>query len=171
MRTLVILALAIALSVLFVRGCDDADASDAAQRGEFAAAVIRELNAPVTLHTRRAMQAEMQAEGGSAINNPFNTTLRLPGSTNYNWVPVQNYLTPAQGVEATVKTLKQRCCGYWRIRQALRANASAGEIVRAFGRSLWGTSLTLVLAVLDDIRHDRSPNTLTALEARYIPAG
>lgn len=139
-----------------------------AQRGEFAAAVLREMHAPVTLHTRRALQAELQAEGGSARNNPFNTTLRLPGSTSYNWVGVQNYIDPAQGVEATTKTLKQQCCGYWRIRRALRENASARVIVRAFGRSEWGTNLSLVQAVLDDIIHDRSPNTLVALEAKYI---
>lgn len=166
-RLIVAIVIAIILAMLLLGSCD-ARAEKAATRGEFTAAVTREMNAPVTLHTRRAMQAELQAEGGFARNNPFNTTLRLPGSTDYNWVPVQNYLTPAQGVEATVKTLKQRCCGYWRIRQALRANASAGKIVRAFGRSQWGTSLSLVLAVLEDIRNERTPNTLPALEAKYV---
>lgn len=161
-----LLLLSIILAALLVPS--QAFGASAAQRGEFTTAVTTELHAPVTLHTRRALQTELQAEGGFARNNPFNTTLRLPGSTSYNWVGVQNYMTPAQGVEATVKTLKQQCCGYWRIRQALRANASAREIVRAFGRSEWGTDLTLALAVLDDIVHDRSPNTLPALEAKYI---
>ena len=165
---LVTVALFIMLVGCLVTFASAAHASGAAQRGEFTSAVSTELHAPITLHTRRALQAELQAEGGFARNNPFNTTLRLPGSTSYNWVGVQNYVDPAQGVEATVKTLKQRCCGYWRIRQALRENASARTIVRAFGKSEWGTNLSLVEAVLDDIIHDRSPNTLVALEAKYI---
>jgi hypothetical protein len=159
--------IAVVMTVLLIPG--QALGAAAAQRGEFASAVTRELNAPVTIHTRRALQAEIQAEGGFARNNPFNTTLRLPGSTTYNWVGVQNYINPAQGVEATVKTLKESGHGYAKIRKRLRANASAGLIVRAFGESDWGTNLSLVLAVLDDIRHDRSPNTLPALEAKYIP--
>lgn len=145
-----------------------AQAGPLAQRGEFTAEVTRELGAPVTLHTRRALQAELQAEGGDARYNPFNTTLRLPGSTTYNSVGVQNYTDAAQGVEATVKTLKEQGHGYHKIRRRLRANASAGEIVRAFGESAWGTNLTLVLAVLDDIRHSRKPNVLAELEARYV---
>jgi hypothetical protein len=140
----------------------------AAQRGEFVAAVTTEMFAPITLHTRRAMQSELQAEGGFARNNPFNTTLRLPGSTNYNSVGVQNYNDPAQGVTATVKTLKQHCCGYGKIRRRLRENASAREIVKAFGQSEWGTNLSLVQAVLDDVVHSRFPNTLAELEAKYI---
>ena len=164
MRRLGLLAAVLAVLLLPAQAL----ATGAAQRGEFTTAVTTELHAPVTIHTRRALQAELQAEGGFARNNPFNTTLRLPGSTDYNSVGVQNYIDAAQGVDATVKTLKQRCCGYWRIRQALRANAPARTIVRAFGISEWGTNLSLVLAVLDDIIHNRAPNTLAALEATYI---
>lgn len=160
--------IAIILAALVPLATGQAYGAGAAQRGEFTTAVTTELHAPVTLHTRRALQAELQAEGGFARNNPFNTTLRLPGSTTYNFVGVQNYINPAQGVEATVKTLKEQGHGYEKIRRRLRANAPAGSIVRAFGESAWGTNLSLVLAVLEDIRHDRSPNTLPALEAKYI---
>ena len=44
------------------------------RRGEFANRVTRGVGAKVTLHTRRAWQAELQTEGGSAKNNPTNTT-------------------------------------------------------------------------------------------------
>jgi hypothetical protein len=136
--------------------------------GEFGRKVTQGLGAAVTLHTRRAWAAEMQAEGGGARFNPFNTTLRMPGSTNYNSVGVQNYVTAAQGVEATVKTLKENGHGYEKIRKLLRANGSAAEILKAIGASDWGTSGTVALAVLEDIQHSRKPNTLAELEAKQI---
>lgn len=139
------------------------------ERGPFNAAVIEGLNAKVTIHGRRAFAAEGQAEGGGAKNNPFNTTAAAPGATCYNVFPcVKNYPTSQVGIEATIRTLKEPGHGYWRILQPLRANAPARKIVRGFGTSQWGTNLPLVLAVLDDIIHGRTPNTLGQLEATPI---
>jgi len=137
-------------------------------RGEFAKKVIGGLGAPVSLHTRRALAAWMQAEGGSARNNPMNTTLRMPGSTDFNSVHVQHYTSPKQGAEALVKTLKENGSGYENIRRALHRNASATEILKAVGDSRWGTDGTLALAVLSDIKANRKPNTLAQLEAREV---
>lgn len=137
-------------------------------RGQFAAAVTKGLGAVVTLHTRRAWAAQMQAEGGDAAYNPFNTTLSMPGATNYNAVGVKNYVSAEQGVQATIKTLKENGHGYEHIRRLLRANAPATEIVKAIGASDWGTDPTLALEVLDDIKKGRTPNTLAQLEAREI---
>jgi len=143
-------------------------------RGEFARRVLEsvKLHAPVTLHTRRALQAEMQAEGGSARFNPFNSTRRLPGSTDYNRLPngvaVQNYASPHQGIEATVLTLMENQPGYARIRKRLRNNADADEIIKAIGESSWGTDGTVALKVLKDIRADRQPNRLSELEQRRV---
>lgn len=142
-------------------------------RGPFTNAVTRGLGAEVTLHTRRAFAAEAQAETGSgtggARNNLFNTTANAPGATCYNVVPcVKNYPTPQIGIEATIRTIKEPGHGYEKIRRRLRANAPAAAIVRGFGESEWGTNLALVLAVLDDVRNDRTPNTLGQLEARPI---
>lgn len=134
--------------------------------GNFNAQVTKGLGAEVTLHTRRALAAEAQAEGSTAKNNLYNTTLRMPGSWSFNSVGVQNYPTGKIGVEATILTLKENGHGYERIRKRLRANAPASQIVRGFGESEWGTNLELVLAVLRDIRENRWPNTLTNLEAR-----
>lgn len=136
--------------------------------GTFNAKVTKGLGAEVTLHTRRALVAEAQTEGGTARNNLYNTTLRMPGSSDFNWVHVQNYPTAPVGVLATILTLKGNGHGYERIRRRLRSNASAVQIVRAFGESDWGTDLGLGLAVLDDVRANRWPNTLANLEARQV---
>jgi hypothetical protein len=137
-------------------------------RGPFWNEVTRRLGARVTLHTRRAGQAQIQTEGGGARNNPFNTTQRMPNSTTYNWVGVQNYATPEEGIQATVKTLKYKGHGYEKILRALRRNLPATRIVQAIGESDWGTDASLVLQVLDDIKHNRTPNTLGQLESRPI---
>jgi hypothetical protein len=137
-------------------------------RGEFASRVTTALGAKVTLHTRRAWAAQMQTEGGGARNNPFNTTQRMVGSTDYNSAGVQNYVSPEQGIAATVRTLHYAGHGYELIIRRLRRNATATDIIRAIGYSDWGTDLELALAVLDDIKHNRYPNTLTHLEAREI---
>lgn len=148
------------------------------KRGKFANEVTRGLGARVTLHTRRALQAQMQTEGGSAKNNPFNTTLRMAGSTDYNKLPngvaVQNYVSAAQGIEATLKTLREEGHGYGKIRRRIRLNAPAWAIVDAIIESDWGTgrapgkSEALIEEVLDDIQHDRVPNKLSELEAKQI---
>lgn len=137
-------------------------------RGEFANRVTKDLGAKVTLHTRRAWQAQIQAEGGSAKNNCFNTTQPMPGSTDYNAVGVQNYKTPEQGIEATIKTLRYKNHGYERIVKRLKENAPATEIIEAIGQSDWGTSGSLARDVLDDIKNGREPNTLKQLEAKRI---
>lgn len=142
----------------------------AISRGNFSNGVTRKLDAEVTLHTRRALMAENQAEGVAAANNAYNTTLRTGCSTTFNSVGVQNYCTPDEGENATVRTLKFPNHGYGRIIHALRINAPAIVIVRAFGRSDWGTNLALVEAVLRDIQHSRSPNTLANLESKQIPS-
>jgi hypothetical protein len=137
-------------------------------RGDFAKRITMGLGAKVTLHNRRAWASQMQAEGGSAKNNPFNTTMPMPGATNFNSVGVKNYVNAEQGIQATIKTLKEDGHGYEKIRQLLRANGTAVQIVTAIGRSDWGTSSKLALEVLDDIQHDRKPNSLTQLEARIV---
>lgn len=137
-------------------------------RGEFANRLTKGLGAKVTLHTRRAWQAQMQAEGGSAKNNPFNTTLSMPGATRYNDVGVRNYVSAEQGVKATIDTFKFKGHGYERIIKSLKENAPATEILKAVGESDWGTSGSLALDVLDEIKNGREPNTLKQLEARRI---
>lgn len=65
------------------------------------------LKAPGTLENALAIVAQIQAEGGAAKFNPLNCTVRAPGSTDYNKVPVQNYVTYAQGLHVTAGMLQQ----------------------------------------------------------------
>jgi hypothetical protein len=52
------------------------------------------------------MKAWRQAEGGSALNNPWNSTQSIgTKKSNYNYVGVKNYFTYQDGVDATVKTM------------------------------------------------------------------
>lgn len=108
----------------------------------------------------------MQAEGGSAKNNPFNTTQRMPHSTTYNWVGVQNYASYQEGVEALIKTFRYKGHGYGYIIQALRRNYAAIKILRAVGTSDWGTEDGLVYEVLDDLRDGRQ--SLIDLEHTHV---
>jgi hypothetical protein len=148
-------------------------------RGHFANGVILGIGAEVTLHTRRASQAQLQTEGGNAENNPYNTTLKMPGSTDYNFIrpgiAVQNYVSPKQGQEATIKTFKGKGHGYEKIIRLMKANAPASQICIAIIESDWGTGEALdedgdylLLEVLSDIKHGRKPNTLAQLEAREV---
>ncbi len=144
--------------------------AQAITRGNFSNGITKRLKAEVTLHTRRALMAENQAEGIAAANNAYNTTQLMPFSTTFNYIGVQNYRTGKEGEEATVKTLRYPNHGYGQIIHALRKNLPAIKIVRAFGRSDWGTDLALVEAVLRDIQHSRFPNTLSHLESIQLPA-
>jgi hypothetical protein len=52
------------------------------------------------------MKAWRQAEGGSALNNPWNSTQSIgTKKSNYNYVGVKNYFNYNDGVTATVKTM------------------------------------------------------------------
>jgi hypothetical protein len=146
-------------------------------RGEFAKRVLEGIGAPLTTHTRRAMQAWLQAEGGSADFNPLNTTLHMPNSRTLpgNIAGVQEYRSIDDGVTATIRTLKENAHGYPKIRRRLRLNAPAWATLDAIIESDWGTGHedapgrdTVLEQVLDDIQHDRRPNTLGELEARRV---
>ena len=46
-----------------------------------------------------------ECEGGTARYNPLNTTEQMSGATNYNNAGVKNYVSGAQGIDATYLTL------------------------------------------------------------------
>lgn len=98
------------------------------------------------------------AEGGYARFNPLNTTLWVPGCTNYNSVGVKNYRTYDEGVGASVATLNYGAdrfrYGYRPIRRRLRRNRNAERILKAVEASEWGTG-GLALQVLEDVREGR----------------
>jgi hypothetical protein len=68
--------------------------------------VLTALKAPIDADTTKFMDTWHDYEGGSALNNPMNTTQPEPGATNYNSVGVKNYVSSASGTLATVTTLE-----------------------------------------------------------------
>lgn len=95
------------------------------------------LGAPGTLENAAALIAQMQAEGGQAKFNPLNTTVKAPGSTDYNTVHVQNFVSWTQGVATTAKTLEQ--ANMVKLHSALMKGNSALTYWQALAVSPWGT--------------------------------
>lgn len=122
-------------------------------RGMFVREFLPLIGAPVTTHTMVAMMAWMQAEGDAGAYNPLNSTHTMPGSTDFNWVHVQNYSDLMDGVKATAMTLNygadRHLYGYRPIRAHLRDNSRAIEVVQAVEASAWGTG-GLCVRVLEE---------------------
>lgn len=69
------------------------------------AAILKAIKAPVTATNVKWLTAWQASEGGTAANNPLNTTQPAGGATNYNSIGVKNYPTAASGAAATAATL------------------------------------------------------------------
>lgn len=110
------------------------------------------LGVPVSGSARRVIAAWIQTEGSEAAFNPHATTLRMPGSTAFNSVGVQNYVDAEQGLEATAKTLRFPGQGYERILRKLKHEDEPESIARAIGHSEWGTDGELLVRVVADMR-------------------
>lgn len=103
-------------------------------------AILKGVGAPATPENLKFLNAWAQAEGGNASNNPFNTTQGAAGATAYNsnnGDPVKNYLSPQQGIAATIQTLNNG--RYGAIIGALRKGTSAMADAQAEATTPWGT--------------------------------
>jgi hypothetical protein len=67
--------------------------------------LLQKLGAPETDGNLLFLKAFRQAEGAKATWNPFNSTQKKKGATNYNKKKVKNYKTEADGLDATYETL------------------------------------------------------------------
>lgn len=67
--------------------------------------LLKKLSAPETEGNLIWLKAWRQAEGGKATWNPLNSTQPINNSTNYNDNGVKNYMSEADGLEATYKTI------------------------------------------------------------------
>lgn len=110
--------------------------------------LLSQLQAPVTPANLDFVNAWQRAEGGTASNNPFNTTLRAPGVTPYNTnngFPVWNYPSAQAGLKATVSTLNEP-----RYRALLTAMQHSRQpaALAALRSSPWGSSASLVSDIL-----------------------
>ena len=103
----------------------------------FYARVLSGIGAPVNQTNLAVLRAWQKAEGGSASWNPFNTTAKAPGATAYNnnnGYPVRNYTSEAQGVDATVRTLK---LGYYKVIVAGLRNSNPITAIAGIVASPW----------------------------------
>jgi hypothetical protein len=104
---------------------------------EFYKSVLTGIGAPVTDNNLAYLYAWRQSEGGKAAFNPFNTTQKAEGATNYNKVGVKNYTSAEQGIVATIKTITNG--RYNSIINSLKMDKPPMETAEALVASPWGT--------------------------------
>ena len=107
----------------------------------WAQAFLKSLGMPITADNVAAVVAWEMAEGGHWYNtayfNPLNTTQSMPGATVFNSVGVKAYTSWAQGLKASVITLRN---GYYGgILDALSRGNDAQAVANAVAASPWGT--------------------------------
>ena len=107
----------------------------------WAQAFVKSLGMPMTADNVAAVVAWEMAEGGhwynTAYYNPLNTTQSMPGATIFNSVGVKAYTSWAQGLKASVITIRN---GYYGgILDALRRGNDAQAVADAVAASPWGT--------------------------------
>jgi len=107
----------------------------------WAQAFLKSLGMPITADNVAAVVAWEMAEGGhwynTAFFNPLNTTQSMPGATVFNSVGVKAYTSWAQGLKASVITLRN---GYYGgILDALSRGNDAQAVANAVAASPWGT--------------------------------
>lgn len=103
----------------------------------FFGAILKGVGAPITKNNLLYFYAWRQAEGGKALHNPFNTTQKASGASDYNSSGVKNYVSSEQGVAATVKTLLNG--RYEEIISCLKNDKTPAETAEALSKSPWGT--------------------------------
>ena len=116
----------------------------------FAVSVLSQLGAPTTGASKHIMVGWMQQEDGTDTGghcNPLGCTEKEPGSTpfNHNNPPVQNYAHAAQGVAATVETLKNGHPHYQAMINALKAG-DYQKFCHQLAVSPWGTKSCAAIA-------------------------
>jgi hypothetical protein len=101
--------------------------------------LLRILGAPGCRDNRVVAVAWQVQEFTQAAWNPLATTHRMHGSTDFNSVGVQNYLSLEQGLQATKETIDHGwdVYGYGAIVRSLRACAPALATAHAIAASSW----------------------------------
>jgi hypothetical protein len=100
---------------------------------------LHELEVSHCEHNRIAVVAWEANESTSAVWNPLATTYAMPGDTNYNSAGVRNYVSGAQGLDATRLTIERgfTIYGYGEIVRRLARCAPPMKTARAIKRSSW----------------------------------
>jgi hypothetical protein len=105
--------------------------------GKWASYFLSKIHAPVKRDNLVVMIAWEAAEYTTARWNPLATTYFMPGSTTFNSSRVRNYVSLAQGLEATWRTLRHSGYGYEAILADLARNADSMTTARAINASRW----------------------------------
>jgi len=112
---------------------------DSVSYGEWAHAFLRVMGAP-TCHENLVVTIAWQAqEGTQAAWNPLATTHRMDGSTDFNSVGVQNFLSLEQGLQASRETIENGwdVYRYGAIIRSMRDCADPLATARAIADSSW----------------------------------
>jgi hypothetical protein len=111
----------------------------AATYGRWAELFLGVLGAPACRNNLVVVVAWQVAESTQAAWNPLATTHRMPGSTDFNGVGVQNYASLVQGLQATADTIDfgWDVYGYGAIVRSLRACERPMDTARAVNASSW----------------------------------
>jgi hypothetical protein len=105
--------------------------------GRWAQAFLAAAGKPVVRNNLVAIVAWETAEYTNATWNPLATTYVMPGSTTFNGSGVRNYVSLAQGLEATIKTLSHAGYGYEAILSDLAHAADPMTTAEAINASRW----------------------------------
>ncbi len=127
--------------------------------GRWAQLFLRLVDAPVCRSNLVVMAAWQAAESTQAAWNPLATTHGMPGSTDFNSVGVQNFVSLAQGLLGTWETIDNgwTVYGYGAIVASLRRCGSAIASGRAINASSWCPGCvggTYVLNVIPHVEDD-----------------
>jgi hypothetical protein len=121
---------------------------------DFYKKVLDCLGAKPTKGNMDFMYAWRQAEAGRANFNPFNTTKKMPDTTNYNSVGVKNYKSVEDGIKATCDTLK---LGYYTdIVNGLKNDVGLSKLSKMPSLKIWGTG-PLLAKVADSYLAGNTP--------------
>jgi hypothetical protein len=113
--------------------------ADHVSYGDWANMLLRIFDAPTCRENRVVVVAWQVQEFTQAAWNPLATTHRMPGSTDFNGVGVQNFVSLAQGLEATKETIQNGwdVYGYGAIVTSLRRCADATTTATRIAASSW----------------------------------
>jgi peptidoglycan hydrolase CwlO-like protein len=120
--------------------------------GAWAGLFLRTVSAPECRSNLITMVAWQYSEFTQAEWNPLADTLAMPGSSTFNSVGVQNYVSVDQGLQATRYTLVNGpWLGYGAILSELAACADPMTTARAINASMWCRGCAGGAYVVNDI--------------------
>ena len=113
--------------------------ADHVSYGDWADLLLRIFGAPTCRENRVVMVAWQVQEFTQAAWNPLATTHRMTGSTDFNGVGVQNFVSLEQGLEATKETIQNGwdAYGYGAIVASLRRCDGASTTASRIAASSW----------------------------------